>query len=133
MNVYSVMLTYINVFSCFSVTVLDPRVSPPNHRKMTPILGFTPNDPKKLGIFWDLLGLDWDDPKPTPKNPKKSQEFWDDPKNLGQSARVPLQDNQIKAGMICIASDPQLFHLDNLDNIWILDLKVFASVECIKD
>jgi len=64
MNVYSVTVTYINVFSCFGVTVSDPRVSPPNHPKMTPIfLGWSqffwesPQlTPKNSGMFWDVLG-----------------------------------------------------------------------------
>ena len=42
---------------------------------------FAPNfwdHPKKLGIFWDFLGLVWGHPNPIPKNPKKSQEFLDE-------------------------------------------------------
>ena len=35
-------------------------------------------------MFWDFLGLAWDDPNDIPKNPKKSQEFWDDPKIWGE-------------------------------------------------
>jgi len=106
-NTYERLFRHGDVYKCFFLLPCDcfrpscvspkPSQNDPNFFGMIPIfLGFTPKNPKKLGCFgmvWDGLGFDPSDPKSIPKYPKISQEFWDDPKYLGRSARVPITIN----------------------------------------
>jgi len=73
-NTYERLFRHGDVYKCFFLLPCDcfgpscispkPSQNDPNFFGMIPnFLGFIPNDPKKLGIFWDLLGS-------IPKNPR---------------------------------------------------------------
>ena len=73
-NTYERLFSHGDVYKCFFLLPCDcfgpscispkPSQNDPNFFGMIPnFLGFIPNDPKKLGIFWDLLGS-------IPKNPR---------------------------------------------------------------